>query len=462
MRIAKLLNPMLFAHGQRCGVWLLNSDNDKKDLLMTDKQARKPKPSFSRLAASIANTQKIRRALRKPSGFKMVIADGIALVNPGHWDQVTAETTFFLSRQYLQMLEQSGPENITPRYALIYEDNLPVAAVYLQIITVTGSKLGATSEYAEVRTSPFALFRKVLGPAARQLRNQIHERLLVCGNVLTYGFHGVAFAPGRNKRELWPAVAEAIYRIRRAEKLAGQTDFIMIKDVTPGESDDIGVLSHLSYRSLETEPNMMLQVPVEWTTYDAYLASLASKYRSSVRQQILKPIEEAGCTVEQLTGLQEHAACLHDLYLQVHEKAALRPFTLPANYFAALEAAAGDNLRCSVIRQNGQLIGFIMTLKDGETGFGYHIGFDRNAGDALPLYLRLLHASIADAVALGCRQLSLGRTALEPKARLGALPQPITVWVRHRQPVINMFVRNLLGIIKHEEAPERSPFKKSA
>jgi hypothetical protein len=57
--------------------------------------------------------------------------------------------------------------------------------------------------------------------------------------------------------------------------------------------------------------------------------------------------------------------------------------------------------------------------------------------------------------------LSFGRTALEPKARLGALPQPITVWMRHRQPVMNLFVRNLLRVIPHEEAPERNPFKKA-
>ena len=68
--------------------------------------------------------------------------------------------------------------------------------------------------------------------------------------------------------------------------------------------------------------------------------------------------------------------------------------------------------------------------------------------------------AIADAMQLGCSRLSLGRTALEPKARLGAQAQAITVWMRHRQPVMNVFVRNLLCVIPHEEAPERNPFKK--
>ena len=207
---------------------------------------------------------------------------------------------------------------------------------------------------------------------------------------------------------------------------------------------------------------MVLELRAEWGTYDAYLASLASKYRNTARQQIHKPIEEAGYTVETISGLDQYAERLHSLYLQVHQKAAIRPFTLRKDYFSALEASAGNNFRCTVIRRADDLIGFIITLKDGAIAYGYHIGFERAASAGLPVYLRLLHASIADAIALDCRQLSLGRTALEPKASLGAKPQAITVWVRHRQPVMNLFVRNLLRVISHEDAPERNPFKKSA
>jgi hypothetical protein len=54
---------------------------------------------------------------------------------------------------------------------------------------------------------------------------------------------------------------------------------------------------------------------------------------------------------------------------------------------------------------------------------------------------------------------SFGRTALEPKARLGARPAPMTVWVRHRVQAMNVLVRGLLRTISHEEAPDRNPFK---
>lgn len=59
----------------------------------------------------------------------------------------------------------------------------------------------------------------------------------------------------------------------------------------------------------------------------------------------------------------------------------------------------------------------------------------------------------------GCKSLWLGHTALEPKAALGAKPEPMSVWLRHRVPAMNWILRGVLGAETHEAAPERNPFK---
>ncbi|HEX6651061.1 MAG TPA: hypothetical protein VF075_16025, partial [Pyrinomonadaceae bacterium] len=64
------------------------------------------------------------------------------------------------------------------------------------------------------------------------------------------------------------------------------------------------------------------------------------------------------------------------------------------------------------------------------------------------------------AMSLGCKRLSLGRTALEPKARLGARADPMRIWIRHRIPMMNVIVHGLLhSIDDHEDPRERNPFK---
>ncbi|HSX59788.1 MAG TPA: hypothetical protein VLF18_06285 [Tahibacter sp.] len=48
-------------------------------------------------------------------------------------------------------------------------------------------------------------------------------RLLVCGSLVSSGLHGLAFAPGEDPALLWHGVAEALYRIRRADRLHGRS-----------------------------------------------------------------------------------------------------------------------------------------------------------------------------------------------------------------------------------------------
>ncbi len=385
-----------------------------------------PVPASARtLAQRFAEAARLRRQLRQPTGFRFAIADAICMLDAAQWDAVTKEASFFLQRDYLQMMEEAGPDNITPRYCLVHDGREAVAAIYMQITAVSGVQLSKPKkdgkdgkeakegkggkeevkpEKGAKRKKALALLKRALQPATSSLQAGLRERILVCGNLLSYGMHGIAFAPGVDAAAVWPAVAEALYRVRRAEKLAGQTDFVLIKDITP------------------------------------------------------EALTEAGVELVRLENIDDCAQAIHQLYLQVHEQASLRMFTLPEVYFPALMHVAGGNARCTVARRDGQLLGFILTLKDGDTAFGYHIGFDKSAN--LPLYLRLLHAAVEDAIEFGCRRLSLGRTALEPKARLGCKPEEITVWLRHRQPVMNLFVRNLLRAVHHDEAPETNPFKK--
>jgi len=421
-----------------------------------------------RVRAHIARKRAERRTLRRPSGFRIAIADCIAQLDRDAWDEVVDGESWFFSRDYLAMLERVPPAVIEPRYALVSDAQGPVAAVVLQWAEVDGTRLrplpkagGEDDELNPLRR----LVDKLSRPARAAFATRLRERVLVCGNLLTYGQHAVAVAPDVEPDSVWPAVAEVLYRVRRAEKLAGQAGFVLIKDIPLAANAGVAQLGGLGYRGVETEPNMVLALEPAWKTHDDYLASLASKYRSAVKNQILQPIANAGLRVRDYVPAGALAQRTHELYLGVHHNASLRPFTLHPDYFAELAATAGERARFAGLFDGDSgapesLLGFIVTLADSDEALGYHIGFHQ--GDTgLPLYLRLLHASVADAIALRATALSFGRTALEPKARLGAKPQEMQVWLRHRQPVFNQIVRRLVGFAPHVEAPETNPFKKA-
>ena len=415
---------------------------------------------FRQLAESLRVVRERHNERHQPSGFGFGFADRVDYLHPQRWDGLTVYGSLFLRREILRVIEEHGPENIVPRYVMIFRDNKAVAALVAQMVLVTGERLRSEKHAPRAKRSPQVL-RHARTHVARAATAKVRERMLVAGNLFSWGFHGIAFAPDEDPAQLWPGVAEALYRIRRAERLTGQTNFVMVKDLTERQTG-LEALSRYSYQPLQTEPNMVLEIPPAWRTYDDYLAALDAKHRRNARDQ-LKKLASGGCLLEPLIDVSANARRLHKLYLAVHSNAPIRLVTLRETYLPALASAAGERFRCTVARRGDEILGFVTSLRDGDTAIAYYIGFDRAAAEeGLPLYLRLLHTTIADAIVWRCRRLSLGRTALEPKAALGARPEPMTVWIRHRVPALNWMLRGLLGAVPHAEAPERNPFKFAA
>lgn len=395
---------------------------------------------FTRLIKPLVDAHERHRDRHRSTGFQFALADSIDFINHAHWDSVVNGQSFFMQRPYLKFVETCSPENLLQRYALIFERGIPIAAVIAQMLQLNATHITPKS--------------KSIKKAAL---SRMKARILSCGNCLSWGLHGVVFAQGRESPETWLAVAEALYRIRRADRLLGQVELIMVKDIPSNVSPTVQALRRISYRSVETEPDMVLEFAPNWRRYEDYLAGLNSKYRKTV-VKLDKQVQEAGCSIEPLKNLQAHRDRLHELYLQVHDSAELRLVTLQPDYLPALANVAAESFRCTVIRQQNKLLGFVTTLKDRDTAIGYYIGYDREENAKIPIYLRLLQAVVADAFELGCRRISFGRTALEPKARLGAKPVPMQIWVRHRQSLVNAIAREFLHLIQPAKAPDRNPF----
>lgn len=401
---------------------------------------------FQRTVAKVGASVERHRERHRPSGFGFALADAVGMLNPGHWDELAAGRSVYFSRRYLEVLEAHPPANVRPRYALVYQGAEPVAAVVAQAVFVAASDM----------PRPGA---RGLAAKARGSLDKIQARILVCGNLLSWGPHGVAFAPAADAEALWPAVAEALYRLRRADRLFGETDLVLVKDLSEADC----ALHRFSYRPFETEPDMVLSLDPAWTSFDDYLASLRADYRKAIRKT-WKEVAAAGFRLERLdaAGVRAHAGEIYALYRQVHDGQKLRLITMNAGYLPALAEAFGDDFRTAVLRgPEGRLTGFVTTFRDAERVVGYVIGFDKAAAaTGAPLYLRLLQAVVEDALALGASRLSLGRTAQEPKARLGCRPEPLCCLVRHRIPALNLVVRGLLNALPEPElAPERNPFK---
>lgn len=407
---------------------------------------------------NLGDAVKDAKKRREPSGYRFSICDGIQLVNHGDWDSVTENASLFFDRKVLQTIESDGPQGLRYRYALIYDADRPVAAICCQLLTIHGNQLTPIESDKNTAENPFKSSTKKFKEKSLE---KLRRNVMICGNLMSWGPHGIHISENTDQTKIWDGIAEALYRIRRGDRLNGQIHYVMIKDCLLEEPERKSRLERYRYRRHETEPNMVLSIDPEWSSFDDYLASLNKKYRKAAKN-VYKSIDQSDLTVERHKEISNNdIAAIHGLYLQTHSKADVRLFKLRETYLSAIAKAAGsDSFRCTILRNSqSKVVGFVTTLKDSETAIGYYIGVDRETNAGAPVYHRLLYAIIEDSLDLGCMKISFGRTALEPKARLGCTPEPMSISIRHRVPVLNMLIQPILGAIPHDDAPERSPFK---
>lgn len=279
------------------------------------------------------------------------------------------------------------------------------------------------------------------------------------GNFMGWGYSGITFAPGVDRAGLWPMVAEAIDRAHEEDKGIRSTALQLVLDIAEDDASGARHLEKHLFRSMPAEPDMILTIDPDWKSFEDYRAALKSKYRKA-SLEMDKELTVANCVIAKLTDIEGHADELINLHLQVHEQSINRFVTLKRDFIPALARRLGDRFICTVIRQEARILGFVTTLIDGDTALAYVVGHDVQANRELPIYLRLLQTAIEDGIRHECRRVTYGRTALEPKARLGAVAVPLTVYGRHKNPIVGPLITPLLQQIAPKNGPPlRSPFK---
>ncbi|MGV3623491.1 MAG: peptidogalycan biosysnthesis protein [Archangium sp.] len=368
--------------------------------------------------------------------MRFAVAERLNHLDTATWDALVKNAGVFMQRPFLSAFEAAMPENVSPRYALMYLGDEAVAALHFHLVRIEG--------------------RSALpGTGVAQL---VDERALVLGNLAAWGDTGLAMADGADRDLVWREALHLVDRLRRFEKSEGAINVAFIKDASANE--DQHTLRRQGYRRAPSGPDMVLPCEPSWSGFDDYLASLASKRRRAVKK-IHEDVIAAGYRVERLTleDLERHEARLDELYGQVWANADVRPVRLSGRFFVELQRRLDDDCVMTGLFKGDSLDGFGVSLKSGASCVGYYLGFDRSI-DA-PLYLRLLVSIIEAGTAWRCARISMGRTAEEPKARLGAVPGVSGLWVKHRTPPLNWAVGAVLGSLQQPEVPTYRVFREA-
>jgi predicted N-acyltransferase len=387
---------------------------------------------------------------RTPSNLGIFIFDSIANVPTDEWNKVVPESRGLMRHPYLRAIENSAHKQEQSRYVLIYKEKTPVAAAIFNIAVVTGQ------DYRSHKSE-----KNNLEKLTDTIKDKAKVRILVCGHTHISGDHGFIYSPEISHKEAYHALADACYKIRRSEKLNGKIDLQLVKDFYEEQYEASKHLKVFKYRQFKVDPNMVLKIRPEWSSFEQYLNAMNTKYRKKTLSVVKQgaALERRRLTAEEI---ESNFDKIQELYLNVANKAKVRINHFDTSYLVQLKLNMKNDFDLTAYYLNDAIVGFSTMITWGDNAEGHAIGMNYDFNNEYAIYQNILYDFVKVTIEKKKGRLILGRTAMEMKSNIGAEPLEMYCYIRHSAPLLNRAFKPVFNYIRQTEWTQRNPFKEPA
>lgn len=359
---------------------------------------------------------------------------------PQGWDALVSGGDYVLQRAFLGALAEALGDGEV-RVAHAARGGVLVGAGCFHLIPLRADRLGTTG----ARAAPAV--RAMVGALSWLHRGR--PRVLVCGHGLHADACGLAVAPGEDQNAVLGAMTDAV----RQE--AGAS--VALEVCTPlgwkGDAPPPG-----RHRVDAVQPTMWLPLSAEWRDFDDYLSGLRTKYRQRARSArkkgrrlVRRPLDVA--------GIERGAVVLNSLLEGVLDESDLALTHPDARLLSALKARLGEALTVTLLSVDEVPVGFTASILHNGVLDAWLVGLDARYNARHKVYQNALYDFIEAGIDANATAVHFGRTALEIKSAVGALPREVPVYVRHPwRPVHTVLGWVLPGLPEVSWTP-RHPWK---
>ena len=361
------------------------------------------------------------------------------------WQDLDDDRPLYFEYDFLNAFEQSN-KNIRCNYLFITQDNRAVALAISQTIAISFKTITKNVRMAKW--------------LKRSLDYIFKNRPLVVmfyGNVFLSGEYGIFINKQEDTKDIFAIIAKGIKtQIKNTKKL----HTIFVKDFL---EESLPITNHLydyDYASLQVEPNMVISVDTSWVTFNDYKNHLRSKYRVKVN----KADSKSKALTERYFAeddIEQYKSELQDLYENTISNADFNAQILNLNTYIELKKSYKEKFILKGYFINNKLVGFMSAMLYDNALVAHFIGLDYSKNKTYAIYPRILNDYIRLGIEhqVGC--INLGRTALEIKSTVGAKPQSLICYAKHKRPLLNKMLKPFIKNIKIKPYKQHQPFKNS-
>jgi predicted N-acyltransferase len=282
--------------------------------------------------------------------------------------------------------------------------------------------------------------RAAVETVRRRFPRFLTMRLLMVGNAAGEG-HLSACAP---EDEEW--VANALYQVLEIYGRNSKASLVVFKDFPASYRDVLWKFATNNYARVPSMP--MTELALAYTDFDHYVTTLGASTRKDLRRKFRKIAAAPPIDLEVVTDLTPHVDEVYPLYLQVHERSALKFETLTKEYLSNLGRRMPDRARFFIWRQNGKPIAFSVALVHEGTIYDDYLGLDYRVALDLHLYFYTFRDLLTWSLAQGLKRYRSSPLNYQPKLHLGCDLYPLDLYVRHTNPVLNKIFRPVLKFLE--------------
>lgn len=371
--------------------------------------------------------------------IELSLHEGLDELEPAAWDALVAHRGLYLQRRFLEPLDR-GCEEV--RYAAFRKEHRLLGVARFERARFTGpSVLPLLGEGEWARW------------AARSvgLDKPVQTWAWICGSAFFGCEHGFAFSDELDRGEALQLLRRALSELQRDAPAPN----LLFKEFL-GEAPL--PLSELGCAEMQGGHRMVLELDPAWGSYDDYLASLRSKFRVKARRA---DSMSAALHVRELelAELWVHQERVQELLDQVCAKADYQLGCVSVASITALRARLGPELHLRGYFLDGRLVGFLSAFERGDTLDAHLVGLDYSVARQHGIYPRMLVDFLRIGLERGLERIDYGRAAEDIKSTLGARPVPTTVFLRHRNALVNPVLGLVARSVRLDEPKLRAPFK---
>ena len=388
--------------------------------------------------------------LCKPTSNALFFSD-VNKIPSEIWEQLFIKNGY-LSYSYLSALQKNHSEIDFYYIVLKDEKENATALVTLQIVDFYINS---------VKDNYQTIVRKIqkFGKKLHLLKNEEKLTILICGNPFISGEYGIKIKLNEDKKQAVNQLVEAIsYLVESTKSLKKSVDVFLLKDFVNESLSTINTVEKYNYHPFSVEPNMVLKLHKSWQTFEDYLTAMKTKFRVKAKRalNLSEPMQIVKVTTENFTSQIKN---IDQLYGKVADNSSFNLVNFNTQTYKDFITNFNENYVLQTYWLAGKMVGFISGLVKENSLDAHFVGIDYSLNKQYAIYQRMLYDYVTIGINHKLEIINFGRTASEIKSSIGAVPEELTMYVRHKKTIPNKLLKLFLQRIEPIAFKQKQPFK---